>query len=178
MKHKESASHISLAAILGGLSLVTLYASVLVPTGRMGLVAVSGLFPAAAVVSGGPVVGGLCYAGTGILALLLLPDKGNALLYLLLFGVYPLVKYGAERLRVLPLELLLKLVFFNAMLSLLWFGLQTVFLSALPVEEMVLWQLYLIGNIVFLLYDFGFTKLITFYAVRIDAPLRKMRRQS
>lgn len=70
-------------ALLAALSLVILYGSCLVPTGRAGVVGLAGLLPAAAVISGGPSSGVLCYAGTGILAFLLLPDKGNALLYLL-----------------------------------------------------------------------------------------------
>lgn len=175
MRGKQSALNISLAAILTALSLVVLYASVLSPVGRLGLVAVAGLIPAGAVITGGLVVGILCYGGTGILALLLLPDKGNALLYILLFGVYPLVKLGIEKLRLLLLEIIFKLGFFNLVLSLFWFGLRAVFLAVLPVEGLPLWLLYLAGNMLFLCYDFGFSKLIAFYTARIDAPLRRMR---
>ena len=38
---------------------------------------------------------------------------------MLFFGLYPLVKYSIERIRRLPLELVLKLAFFNGMLSVL-----------------------------------------------------------
>ncbi len=174
-KNPLSARLVALTAVLAALSLVFLYVSCMVPTGRMGVVAVAGLLPAAAVVSAGPAAGALCYAGTGLLALILLPDKGNALLYLLFFGVYPLVKYAVERLRRLPLELVLKLAFFNAAFSLFWFALRAVFLAALPVGDWATWLLYLGGNAVFLVYDFGFTKLIGFYIARIDKPLRKGR---
>ena len=178
MRRTRGAGNIALAALLAALSLVVLYLSVLAPTGRMGLVAVAGLLPAAAVVSGGLSVGALCYGGTALLALLLLPDKGNSLLYLLFFGPYPLVKSAAERLRYRPAELAVKLGFFNVMLTVFRFGLTAVFLPALPpaAADAVLWVLYPAGNVVFLAYDFGFTKLIAFYTVRVDQVLRRGRR--
>lgn len=175
MKQQTVAGRVALAALLAALSLGILYSACVAPAGRLGLVAVAGLMPAAAVISAGPRAGGLCYGGTGLLALFLLPDKGNALLYLLLFGLYPLVKYGIERLRRLVLELVLKLVFFNGVLTLLWCALRPVLLSAVPVPEGMAWLLYLGGSIVFLCYDFGFTKLIGFYVQRVDRPLRKGR---
>ncbi len=175
MRRSRGAYRVALTAVLAALSLILLYLSVLSPTGRMGLVALAGLIPAAAVVSSGVGAGVLCYAGTGILALILLPDKGNALLYLLFFGVYPIVKYAVERLRRLPLELLLKLAFFNGMLTVFWFGLRAVLLSALPEAGQALWLVYAGGNVVFLLYDFGFSQVISFYSRRIDRVLQKGR---
>lgn len=174
-RQRQAAFSVAYTALLAALSLVILYGSCLAPTGRAGVVGLAGLLPAAAVISGGPSSGVLCYAGTGILAFLLLPDKGNALLYLLFFGLYPLVKYSIERIRRLPLELVLKLAFFNGMLSVFWFVLRTIFLSAIPLSTQSLPLLYLGGSAVFLMYDFGFSKLISFYIARVDKPLRNGR---
>lgn len=175
MRRGGQAGRLALTAVLTALSLIFLYASTLLPTGRMGVVAVAGLFPAAAVVSGGLGAGALCYGGSALLALLLLADKGNALLFLLFFGLYPLVKALVERLRRLPLEFLCKLAFFNGALTLFWFGLRAVFLAALPLPIKAGWLVYLAGNLVFLIYDFGLSKLIAFYMRRIDKVIRKNR---
>ena len=175
MRGSRGVYRVALTAVLAAVSLILLYLSTLLPTGRMGIVALAGLTPAAAVVSSGVGAGVLCYAGTGILALILLPDKGGALLYLLFFGLYPIVKYAVERLRRLPLELLLKLVFFNGVLTVFWLGLRAVLLSALPAAGQALWLVYAGGNVVFLLYDFGFSQVISFYGRRIDRVLRKGR---
>ena len=86
--------------------------------------AAAGIFPAGAVVSGGLSAGFFCYGAAGLLGLLLLPDKASALLYLLLFGLWPMMKSLIEGLRRLALEVLCKLLFLNGVLSLLWFGLQ------------------------------------------------------
>lgn len=168
------AYRVALVGVLAALSLVFLLLSAFVPSGRLGLVAVAGVIPAGAVVSAGLASGFLCYGVTGLLGLLLLPVKSNALLYLLFFGLYPMIKSLIEGVRRLPLELLLKLAFFNLILTVFWFGLSGVFLPFLPaVLRGSAWAVYAAGNVVFLIYDFGFSKLIAFYIQRIDRVLRK-----
>ena len=174
-RRSGSAYRAAVTGVLAALSLVFLYLSALTPPGRLGLVAVAGLIPAAAVVSAGLAAGFLCYSAAGLLGLILLPVKSNALLYLLFFGLYPMIKSLIERLRQLPLELLLKLAFFNLVLTLFWFGLSGVLLPFLPSALNQTWLVYAAGNVVFLVYDFGFSKLIAFYCQRIDKALRRRR---
>ena len=172
-RNRGGAGRIALVGMLTALSLVFLYLSVLTPTARLGVVAIAGLLPAGAVVSAGLGAGFFCYAATGILGFLLLPDKGHALLYLIFFGLYPMVKYLIERLRNLPGEWICKLAFFNGILTLFWFGLSTVLLPFLPAALNQVWMVYLAGNAAFIIYDIGFSKLIALYVVRIDKVLRK-----
>lgn len=175
MRHRtqSAAGRAALVGVLAALSLAVLYLSAFLPTGRIGAVAVAGILPAGAVVSAGLGAGFLCYGATGLLGLILLPVKGNAVLYLLFFGLYPMVKSLIERLRRLPLELVLKLLFFNLVLSLFWFSLRVIFLPFLPKALDGSWSVYGVGNLAFLIYDFGFTKLIAFYCQRIDKAVRK-----
>lgn len=168
----KGASRTALGGVLAALSLLLLYLATLMPSGRMGMVAVAGLVPAAGVVSGGLAAGLLCYGAAGLLGLLLLPDKGCALLYLIFFGLYPIVKSAVERLRRLPLELLIKLAFFNLVLSILLFGFSALLFPFLPEFLHSTLLIYLVGNVVFLLYDYGFSKLITYYASRIRRATR------
>jgi hypothetical protein len=158
--------------VFGALALVFLYAGSVSPTGSWGLAALAGLMPAAVIISAGLTAGVLCWAGVTALAFLMLPDKFMALLFGLLFGLYSIVKNLVERLRVLPLEYLLKLLFFNASLTALYFVTRAALLSSLPEQLGVLWVLYLAGNAVFLCYDYGFGKLIGFYMTRVYKPSR------
>lgn len=167
------ASKIALTAVLTALSIVLLIVAEVSPVGRLGFTAAAGVMPAAATVSAGIGAGWLCYVGSAVLSLLLLPDKGIALFYLIFFGLYPLIKYFVERLRKLPLEIILKLIFFNAALTLFRFGLESVFFSAFPADGSLLWILYPLGNVLFLLYDFGLSGVISAYTVRIDRVIRK-----
>ncbi|SMC40207.1 hypothetical protein [Papillibacter cinnamivorans] len=164
---KERTKTLSFAAVLAALSLVVLFLSAVAPTGRLALVAVAGLLPAAAVIRFGIPGGLFCYAVTGILSLLLLPDKGTAVLYLLFFGHYPVVKSLIERLGKLPLEWFLKLCVFNALLFVLYFGFFTLFAETVPaVADFALFA-FLLGNAAFIVYDLGFSRLIFSFRGRL-----------
>lgn len=172
MGKQNKAARVAYPAVLGALSLIFIYAGSVAPTGNWGFVAIAGLFPAAAVISVSLKAGFLCWGGVSILAFLVLPGKFCALLYAALFGLYPMVKACIERLRRRAAEHLLKLVFFNAAFTLIYLMMRTAVMNSLPAVLNVVWLLYLVANIVFLLYDFGFSKLISFYIARINRAVR------
>lgn len=172
MKKNGKASKVAYPAVLGALSLIFVYAASVVPSGSWGFVAVAGLFPAAAVISVGMKAGVLCWAGVSILAFLLIPGKFCALLYAALFGLYSIVKALIERLRRRVPEYLLKLAFFNAAFTLIFLIMRAAVLDSLPAAMGGTWVLYIVANVVFLLYDYGFGKLIGFYIARIGRAVR------
>ena len=172
MKRNTSASKVAYPAVLGALSLVLVYIGSIAPTGNWGIIAVAGLLPSAAVISVGLQAGFLCWACVSILAFLLIPDKFCVLMFAVLFGLYPMVKSLIERLRRRPLEYVLKLVFFNLAFTVLYVVMKNAVLASLPEVFSVVWVLYLAGNVVFLLYDFGFSKLIGAYIARIQRAVR------
>lgn len=167
MNGRKNTRSVVYPAIFGALALVLLYGAAAAPGGRWGIVAVAGLMPCAVVVSAGLAAGFLCWAGVTVLAFLLVPDKLVALLFGVLFGLYPMVKSLIERLRKLPLETVLKLIFFNLSFSLIYFTMRVAVLASLPTQLGRVWVLYLVGNVVFLLYDYGFSRLIALYMARI-----------
>lgn len=171
---KGSARLIAFSAVLGGLALLLLYVSCAVPAGLWGLTAAAGLCPLAVVASIGVRGGLLCWGGVSILALLFLPDKFCALLFVLLFGIYPVVKSVAERRKNRVTGWLLKLALFNASLTVLFVTMGAIMAASLPqIVGQSSWLLYLAGNAVFVIYDFGLTKLIGFYLSRVDRAVRK-----
>ncbi len=167
MKRGNSAKPVVYAAVFGALALVFLYGAGAFPTGRWGIAALAGLMPAAAVISAGVLSGVLCWLGVSVLALLLIPDKLSALLFAALFGLYAVVKCLIEGLRRRWVEYLLKLAFFNAAFTLVFLLMKTAVLGSLPAPLGAVWLLYGAGNVVFLIYDYGFTKLITLYLARV-----------
>lgn len=172
MGRNSKAAKIAFPAILGALSLILVYVASVVPSGNWGFVAIAGLFPAAAVISVSMKAGFLCWAGVSIMSFLLLPGKFCALLYSVLFGLYPMIKALIERIRRRILEYILKLVFFNVAFTLIYLLMQAAVLNSLPSALSITWVLYIVGNVVFLLYDFGFSKLIGFYIARIGRAVR------
>lgn len=167
--HRSSLSGFTaLGGVMAAGSLAFLWAAALAPSGRMGLTAVAGLFPMVSVLAAGRSAGYLCWAASGLLALILLPDKGIAALYLIFLGLYPVVKERIEAIRRPAAEWVLKLVCFDLALTFFWTVFRGMFLSGLPD-----WLggnsllLYGVGNLVFVLYDIGLSKLIALIRVRV-----------
>lgn len=173
MRRKNEAVKVAYPAVLGALAVVLVHLACLVPTGRWGIVALAGLLPAAAVISVGLKAGFLCWAGASILALLLVPDKFCAVLFTALFGLYPMVKSLAEKPRKRLLEYAVKLGFFNAVFTALYAAMMGSMLDSLPpVLGSSLWALYPAANIVFVLYDYGSSQLISAYIRRVGRAVR------
>ena len=172
MRKNSAAARVAYPAILSALALMLVYLGSIAPTGSWGIVAAAGLLPAAAVISVSLTAGFLCWAAAAILAFLLAPDKLCALLFGVLFGLYPMVKSLAERLRKKPLEYVLKLAFFNAAFTVIWLTMAAAVTASLPrALGGSVWVLYGLANIVFLLYDYGFSKLIALYIARIQRAI-------
>ena len=174
-KYRGGAARTALVGLLTGLSLICLYLAFVAPSGKLGVVALAGIFPAGAVISAGLAAGFFCYAATGILGMFLIPSKSVALLYLIFFGLWPMLKSLLEKLPNLIAEWAGKLLVCNIALAVLWFGLKALFLPFLPGALSQTWMVFAAGNLGFVIYDIGFSKLIAFYAARVDRVLRKNR---
>lgn len=169
----SKAGRTALVGVLSAGSLALLWVTCLSPTGRLGLNAAAGLFPVAAVMAAGRSAGYLCWAVSGLLGLILLPDKGVALMYLLFFGLYPVLKSRFEGSRHQALAWLLKFVYFNIILAIFCFVLRALFFASIPAwlsERHVLW---IVGNVVFLVYDIGLSRLIFGLFSRMTPNSRK-----
>ena len=172
-RFSSKAGRTALGGVLAAGSLAVLWLACITPTGRLGVTAAAGLFPISAVLLAGRGAGLLCWAAASVLGLLILPDKGVALMYLCFMGLYPVVKSRLEQCASRPLEWVGKLACFNAALSLFWFALRALFLPDPPVwlgERTRL--LYLAGNLIFVLYDVGLSRLIALVMARMPGRRR------
>lgn len=173
---KISPRIIALSGVLSAVALVFLYAAGMIPTGWIGVTAVAGIVVAVAVSSAGYLCGLLSYIVAGVLSLLLVPGKHVAVFFLLLFGLYPLLKIRFEKKKRRMIEYLLKLCFFNIMFLVLLFlsygalfqgnWVETVWIIPYPV-------IALVGSVIFLIYDLAFTKVMAILQVRLVPELRR-----
>lgn len=157
---------LTLSALFSALSLISLYIASVWPTGQLGLAAFASLFVMAAVIESGLLSGVYVYVISSALAVLLLPTKTAPLLYVLFFGFYPMLKYLIERLKKKPLQWVIKLLVFNVSLCVIYFILKVLVFdfADTPLGAAVL----VIGsNVIFALFDYGFSKVIGFYMERI-----------
>ena len=173
-----SARTIALAGLLAAAALVIQLLADLIPSGWTALTAVAGLAVAMAVSSTGYLAGALCYVASGLLSLLLLPAKHVAVLYVCLFGLYPLVKSLLERCKRRAVEYVFKLAFFDLVFGLLYllaYGLlfQSV-VEAWTAPLPMLPVLFGAGNIVFLLYDYAFSRVMALLQARLIPQIRRI----
>lgn len=105
-----------------------------------------------------------------VLSMLLLPDKSIALEYVLLGGIYPVVKSYAERVN-LVVCWIAKLAYFNGMFTAFILLCRYVF----AVEDLgfgLQLAAYAFGNVFFIIYDLCLTSIISLYIVKWRSKLR------
>ncbi len=121
----------------------------------------------------------LVWICTTLTTALLYPNSAMWLMYLLLFGIFPIIKGYVERLP-RPLWLPIKLVFGNVMLVLIFLG--TTFILGLPMDTdlfglpkgAVYAILLILANVALLLYDRFLTVLVRFYMIKLHPVLNKI----
>ena len=97
----------------------------------------------------------LTYLAVSLLALIVTFDKDAALMFILFFGYYPILRRSLERIRPKILKTLCKYLLFNVFLVIDWF--LTVYLLGLPTFEdtgPVMYAVLIIAfNVIFHFYD-------------------------
>lgn len=174
VNQKNAIRVLTLGAMMTALGVVCLYLSSMLPTMRLSLVALAGLLPCVMVMAGGIPSGFAAYGATAVLAFLIVPNKSAALLYLVVFGHYPMIKSLAERVGNRVLEWTIKLGTFNVALTIIVLFARAIF-SEIFGAEWAIWVIYLGGNAIFLLYDFAFSGLILVFNSKFGKLLRKGR---
>ena len=101
-----------------------------------------------------------------LLGLLILPDKTLLLPYVFFFGHYGIGKYLIEKRRRTASGVVLKLVYFNAALALLYFTVPSRLFALLPFDLSLI-AFIVVMEVIFLVYDFLFFKAALFYEDRV-----------
>lgn len=159
---------ITFSAICLALSVIFLYGASALSTGKIAALGLASLLCAICVSNHGVRYGLAMYIGTSILALLFLPGKLFALLYVLFAGYYPIVKLYIEKINKLWVEWVLKFLFFNLTLALIYIIARVFFMPALAsvLTRLVLKYLGLfliLLQIIFALYDWMLSYMIGYY---------------
>lgn len=168
---KTNTKKLALSAILAAVSAAIVCLSAVFPSGRAALAAVAGLSGVAAVIHCGGKWAACVYAVSAALSLLLSPDKGNALLYIVFLGYYPALKSPIERIKNSTVGWILKFVLFNAAVLVCWLFLRGTLWSGMEIR-FPLWILWIGANAVFALYDIGLSRLIQAYIRNISGKTK------
>lgn len=168
---------LAFCGIITALSTVLMFLTGIITIGTYTLPALSGLLLTVVVIEIGPTWAWSVYIATSVLSFFIAPDKEAALLFILFFGYYPIIKSFIEQIKNKYLSYLLKLVVFN--ISVIAAFYISIYLLGVPKDSFEIGGVYLpwillgIGNITFVLYDFAFSNLIVMYFQRFHATVHK-----
>lgn len=158
-------SYLARGGILTAIGLIFIYLSSLAPTNKLFLLAMASSLIPIVIISCNIKIGIITYISTSLLSLFIIGIKGSVYLYIVFFGIYGIIKLYVEKLRKMPIELILKFSFFNFSLLISFFIYKNFFpgidLNKLPIPMPIL---ILASQIVFFLYDYALTLFI--YEIR------------
>ena len=111
---------LSIASVLASLMAVTLAASVLAPTGRIAFLMIASLCVLICVIECGTHFALMAYAAAALICAVFVPFKVQTLTFIAFLGYYPIVKRYIENLHNLGLEWMAKILFFSAVLVIVY----------------------------------------------------------
>lgn len=186
----EKTKKLTLGALLAAMGTVLLLLGALIETLDLTMAALASFFCIFAVIELGGAYPWLIYAVTSILSVVLMPQGMGGWFYLLFFGYYPIIKEKTERLKK-PISVILKILIFNGALisgvaiSYFLFFAQREGVNALDAVilffggegagKIMAAFMYLLSNVVFLLYDLAVTRMISFYFIKLRHRLKFLR---
>ena len=123
--------------------------------------------------------GFLCYGVTAVLSLILPTEREAMIVFIGILGYYPILKMLIERIGNRPLELLIKFAVFNVgIIASYWVVIKVlgynVFANEYAGWKVTAIALLVLGNVVFMMFDYALTSLIRLYFVKLRKQVRKI----
>lgn len=110
----KRSGQVALCGMIAAVCILLMLMTGLFPFATYALPAVAGLLMVAVVVECGVKWAVMVYVAVSLLAIFITPDREAMLMFVFFFGHYPIIKAGLERIRLRPLEWLVKFGVFNA----------------------------------------------------------------
>lgn len=153
---------LALGGVLGGLCVIFMYLASIMPVNNISLYAVSSLFCGIMMIEAGVKWALLFYAATSMLGFFLILGKIGVMPYILFFGIYGIIKYYVELLHNLPIELAVKCCFFLSSMAGLYFLAGSLFSNSI-FSKLPIWGILALGVIVFFIYDYIYSRIMSYY---------------
>jgi hypothetical protein len=172
---KNNSAKTALSGIIISLSVFIMFLTRLVPTLTYAMPAIAGFLMVVLVIETDLKTALVAYAAASLLILIVTPDTESYLMYVFFFGYYCILKAKLERIRKRWLEIVIKILVFNIAVAAAY----SVFALLLGIDKLMesfgdfgrysLLVFLLIGNIIFIIYDFAISNLIEAY-IKVIRP--------
>ncbi|AZT90945.1 hypothetical protein ELD05_09990 [Caldicellulosiruptor changbaiensis] len=153
------AREISYAGLMGALSIIFLFFASVLPKGNSLFYILSSVCIMIIVWLYSIKLGFVAYIVVSLLSLMIVPNKLVAVLYILIFGLYPLFKAICERGFPVYIELGLKLLFYNVALIILYFVFKII-MKEIPNFKFGIALTIASSEVIFVLYDYLLTLIL------------------
>jgi hypothetical protein len=168
--HNRPARKAALGGILTAAIQCCLFAACVLPTGKLALLGLSSMILSAAVVEYGALYALLIYIASGVLGLIILPDKLICVPFIAFFGYYGIIKALIEQIRLLWAEWLIKLAAFNAILAVAW-RMASQFFPLFVNLPNAIWLAWIALNVIFVIFDYAYSLTAGLYEQRLRQKL-------
>lgn len=168
----------AIGGISAALSIVLMFLTSVIPSMTYALPAAAGILLTVIVIEIDKKWAFGVFAAVGLLSILLIADKEAAVMYIMFFGYYPILKAILEEKLPKVVSWVLKFLVFNV--SMVAAFLITVYVFNIPFDEMekygikTAFFLLGLGNIVFLIYDYALSNLVKLYMLKWRRAFHKI----
>lgn len=166
----QNTKTIATGGICLALAVICLYLASFVPGAELSLYALASVFVCVMADERGASGGALVYVAACILSFLIIPGKLGILPFVFFFGIYPLIKFYAERIHNIFAQFAVKICLFCAVFFVAFVFFKELFFKNITLPDVPAILLALGGIVMFILYDYILTMVIKLYR-------RKVKRQ-
>lgn len=178
---RDISYRVALGGIVSALCLVTMFLAGVIPALYLLLPGIAGILLMIISVEVNTGWAFLTYLAVGLLAMFVTFDKEAALIFIMFFGHYPILRFYIQKIPLGLIRLIVKLLVFNICIiayfyvTVYIFGLQDILEEFDEIGKYGAYIMLGVSNIVFLIYDFDLEFLHKVYLKRILPKFRKKR---
>lgn len=175
---KNISYRVALGGIVSALCILTMFLAGILPALYIVLPMAAGILMMIMAVEVNVKWAVLTYCAVGILSMIVTFDKEAALLFVLFFGHYPILRFYIQKIRLKILRLAVKFLIFNICIILFFyvtvylFGLDQILNEMNGFGKYGAWIILLVMNLIFVLYDCNLDLCYKVYRRRIMPKFR------
>ncbi|MCC0638429.1 hypothetical protein [Clostridioides sp. ES-S-0001-02] len=158
---------VAYGGVLLALNVILLTLTNIIPVNTLFIMGLASLLVSIVMMEWGFKSGIAFYIGSVALGFIVMASKSQWIVYSLTFGIYGIVKYFIEKDRSIYIEYLMKVVFANIMIVILYFILRTI--VYIPINIIIVASF----EVAFIIYDYVYSSFIEYYNNRLRKMLFK-----
>ncbi len=175
---KKLSFKVALGGVIAALSLLLMLVAGVTTSLVYAIPMITGAFLMVLVIEFGPGFAGLEYLAISIISMLLLGNKEAAIMYIVFFGYYPIIKSFIEKSKSKIISWVIKYIIFNISMVVAYFVVSKIFMITFDdlegFGEFAMPLLLCAGNVLFVLYDIMLTRLVTIYLYRWQKYIKRV----